>query len=115
MCLSDLERKLDGLPGLNLQTGRHGILGTCYPKHVVKRFATMLQSTQGFVIGHHKIDLDDVLRVLQNVPMSHQSATLLLNPTDKQNVPKAVSLIEELFKLHGQNSAASGLLPSDQD
>ena len=112
---SELGQKLDGLPGLNLQTGRRGIIGTCDPKHVVKRFATMLRSSRGFVIGHHKFDSDDVLRALLNVPMSLQSATLLLNPTDKQNVPKSVKLIEELFKLYGRNFLGSGLLPSEQD
>ncbi|KIM35830.1 hypothetical protein M413DRAFT_36514, partial [Hebeloma cylindrosporum] len=112
---SELGKRLSGLPGLNLSTGYRGILGTCDPKHVVKRFATMLRSTRGFVIGQRKNDADDVLHALKLVPMSHASAILLLNPTDKQNVPKAVWLIEELFKLYGRDLTQLGLLPSNQD
>jgi hypothetical protein len=113
---SELGKKLSGLPGLNLSTGRRGIIGTCDPKHVVKRFATMLRSTRGFVIGQRKNDADDVLQALINVPMSRADAVLLLNPTDKQNVPKAVRLLEELFKLYGRDFTESAwLLPSNQD
>ncbi|KAF8150027.1 hypothetical protein B0H34DRAFT_785259 [Crassisporium funariophilum] len=32
------------LPGMNRRTGEDGILGTCDPKHIIKRFATMLRS-----------------------------------------------------------------------
>jgi hypothetical protein len=75
----------------------------------------MLRSTRGFVIGQHKNDADDALQALINVPMTRADAVLLLNPTDKQNVPKAVRLIEELFKLYGRDFTGSGLLPSIQD
>ena len=105
---SDLSRKLSVLPGVNLQTGPHGILGTCDPKHIVKRFATMLRSPKGFTLGLHKIESVDVLKSLTHVPMSEKNALLLLNPTDKQNVPKAVNLIDDLFKLYGQNLAGMG-------
>ena len=105
---SDLSRKLSVLPGLNLQTGPHGILGTCDPKHIVKRFATMLRSPKGFTLGLHKIESGDVLKALCHVPMSEKNALLLLNPTDKQNVPKAVNLINDLFKLYGQNLLGMG-------
>ncbi len=32
------------LPGMNYQTGAHGLLTTCDPKHIIKRFATMIRS-----------------------------------------------------------------------
>ena len=105
---SDLSRKLSVLPGLNLQTGPHGILGTCDPKHIVKRFATMLRSPKGFTLGLHKIESGDVLKSLRHVPMSDRNALLLLNPTDKQNVPKAVNLIDDLCKLYGRNLVGVG-------
>lgn len=37
-CESDLGKLLYQLPGLNCVVGRHGLLTTCDPKHVIKRF-----------------------------------------------------------------------------
>jgi hypothetical protein len=111
---SDLSRKLSILPGLNLQTGPHGILGTCDPKHIIKRFATMLRSPKGFTLGLHKIESGDVLKALRHVPMSEKNALLLLNPTDKQNVPKAVNLIDDLFKLYGRNLVGMPVGPGEE-
>ena len=111
---SDLSRKLSILPGLNLQTGPHGILGTCDPKHIIKRFATMLRSPKGFTLGLHKIESGDVLKSLLHVPMTEKNALLLLNPTDKQNVPKAVNLIADLFKLPVYGRDFTGMGPGEE-
>lgn len=40
---SDLGNILHKLLGLNRQTGKNGEVGTCDPKHVIKRFATLLR------------------------------------------------------------------------
>jgi len=95
------------LPGLNLQTGLFGVLGTCDPKHIIKRFATMLRSPKGIQVGDTHITSGDTLRALEKLArMTPEKAALLLNPIDKQNVPKAVNLIQELFDL--QNTNISG-------
>lgn len=39
---TELGKKLAELPGLNLETGAHGLLTTCDPKHIIKWFATMM-------------------------------------------------------------------------
>ena len=97
---SRIGKILGELPGLNLQTGHHGILGTCDPKHIIKHFATMLRSAKGIQVGDTCITSGDILRALENLAgMTCEKAALLLNPIDKQNVPKAVNLIQELFDL----------------
>jgi hypothetical protein len=93
-----LGQKLTQLPGLNLQTGSHGILGTCDPKHIIKRFATLIRSPKGIQVGNTHVTSGNVLRALENL-MSPEKAALLLNPADKQNVPKAVNLIQSLGDL----------------
>jgi len=97
---SPIGKKLSELPGLNLQTGCHGILGTCDPMHIIKHFATMLRSPKGIQVGDTCITSGDILRALEKLAgMTPEKAALLLNPIDKQNVPKAVNLIQELFYL----------------
>ncbi|THH13601.1 hypothetical protein EW146_g6638 [Bondarzewia mesenterica] len=96
----DLGHQLQGMPGLNLLTGRDGVVGTCDPKHVIKRFATLLRNPLGIMVGDVNISVDDIYRHLQDLPgMDAEKARELLNPADKQNVPKAVNLIQDLLKL----------------
>lgn len=88
---------------MNLETGLNGILGTCDPKHIVKRFATMIRSPKGIQVGNVHITSADVLRALEQLPnMTLQEALNLLSPVDKQNVPKAVNLLQCLTQLDGQ-------------
>ena len=97
---SPLGKKLSELTGLNLQTGHYGILGTCDPKHIIKRFATMLRSPKGVQVGDTDVTSGDILHALEKLPgMTPEKAALLLNPIDKQNVLKAMNLIQELFDL----------------
>lgn len=91
------------LPGINCRTGRDGILGTCDPKHIIKRFATMLRSPTGIQVGDTQVTTSDILdSLLQLENMTPQKAEILLNPADKQNVPKAVNLLQSLFELGGK-------------
>jgi hypothetical protein len=97
-----LGKILHSLPGLNLMTGHHGLIGTCDPKHIVKRCATLIRSPLGIQIGSVHISRDDIFKALLELEnMTAEKAELLLNPADKQNVPKAVNLLQSLFDLSG--------------
>ncbi|KAF6752932.1 hypothetical protein DFP72DRAFT_814901 [Ephemerocybe angulata] len=91
---------LKDLEGLNLLTSPDGVLGTCDPKHIFKRFATLLRNTTGFMVGETNIKANDVLEHLTRLDgISQEVAQELLNPADKQNVPKAVTLLQHLGRL----------------
>ncbi|KAF8151692.1 hypothetical protein B0H34DRAFT_618278, partial [Crassisporium funariophilum] len=92
---SELGKILYQLSGLNRRTGDNGLIGTCDPKHIIKRFATMLRSPTGIQLGDTHITSHNTLRKLE-LGMPPSEAALLLNPADKQNVPKAVNLIQSL-------------------
>jgi len=108
---SELGRKLYKLAGLNCKTGLNGLTTTCDPKHIVKRFATMIRSPSGIQIGKTHISRNDVLDALNQLEnMTPQQAETLLNPADKQNVPKAVNLLQSLFDLVGKKIDATPAL-----
>ncbi|KAJ7362430.1 hypothetical protein DFH08DRAFT_799463 [Mycena albidolilacea] len=97
---SDLGKILMPLLGLNLYTSVTGIVLTSDMKHITKRFATLMRSTQGLVINDTLIrapDIVDNLSILET--LSKEKAAGLLDPGDKQNVPKAILLIQELSNL----------------
>ncbi|KAJ3565596.1 hypothetical protein NP233_g7528 [Leucocoprinus birnbaumii] len=95
---SDLGKILCGIPGLNVQVSREGISATADPKHIFKRFATNTRTE--FMVLQVKIQNEDVLNVLAPLPqVGREAAEQLLDPVDKQNVPKAVSLIQHLASL----------------
>ncbi|KAG5634291.1 hypothetical protein H0H81_002523, partial [Sphagnurus paluster] len=95
-----MAQTLYNLPGINCMTGPYGILGTCDPKHILKRFATMLRSPKGTQIGDSGYGIHDVLEALRSIPsLTDQQAKELLNLMDKQNVPKAVYLLQCLAEL----------------
>ncbi|KAI0043508.1 hypothetical protein FA95DRAFT_1681862, partial [Auriscalpium vulgare] len=97
---------------LNNETGKDGLIGTCDPKHVMKRFATLARNPQGVMINDTHITAQDILRNLRSLPgMTFIAARQLLDPTDKQNVPKAVKLFQELIKL--VHIPATVLLPAE--
>jgi hypothetical protein len=98
---SEIGKIIYSCPGVNTRTGPDGILGTCDPKHIIKRFATMLRSSKGIQLGQLHItreQISEVLCLLDDMPKS--KAALLLDPQDKQNVPKAVKLLQSLFDLN---------------
>lgn len=88
------------LPGLNVYSGRDLLVATCDPKHVIKRFATLLRNPHGFVVNDTTLRKVDVFQALRDLPeMTTEKAAQLLDPADKQNVPKAVSLVQTLLSL----------------
>ncbi|PPQ83800.1 hypothetical protein CVT24_007319, partial [Panaeolus cyanescens] len=93
-------RLLHSLPGLNCYTGENLLLGSCDPKHIFKRFATSLRSATGFMVYTTMINPSHVLEALTVIGgMTIEKAKLMLNPSDKQNVPVAVNLIQNLVHL----------------
>ena len=108
---SELGRKLYKLAGLNCKTGLNGLTTTCDPKHIVKRFATMIRSPSGVQVGKTHISRKDILDALNQLEnMTPEQAEILLNPADKQNVPKAVNLLQSLFDLSGKKIQATPAL-----
>ncbi|KAF8155859.1 hypothetical protein B0H34DRAFT_675971 [Crassisporium funariophilum] len=99
-CESKLGELLYQLPGFNCQTGIHQIITMCNPKHVIKRFATMIRSPTEIQIGDTQITAEHIFEALTRCgKMPRNKAHQLLHPGDKQNVPKAVNLLQSLFDL----------------
>ncbi|KAF8993733.1 hypothetical protein BDQ17DRAFT_1252608, partial [Cyathus striatus] len=97
---SEMGKILSKLSGLNLFTSVNGITWTCDPKHIFKHFSTLLRSKNGVMVCDTNITPVDIILHLSQLPdMTLQKAITLLDPADKQNVPKAVSLIQHLLKL----------------
>ena len=124
--MSELGKIICHLLGMNTWTSKEGITGTCDPKHVFKRifpvdlyllfmlnfcsgFGTLLRSTEGFMVDDKLITANDITTQIAALPdMTEADANSLLYPTDRQNVPKAVSLIQHLVQVHDLP------VPSDQ-
>jgi hypothetical protein len=80
---------------------------TCDPKHIIKQFATMIRPSLGILLGDMALHYDDFLFALKIMDkLSESQARELLNPADKQNVPKAVNLLQTLME-------QSGVQPND--
>ncbi|KAJ7794193.1 hypothetical protein B0H14DRAFT_2392706, partial [Mycena olivaceomarginata] len=88
------------LLGMNCYTSKDQQLSTSDPKHIIKRYGTLLRNTSGIMIGDTNILPSDTLQNLSALSeVTIERAQQLLNPGDKQNVPKAVSLVQHLDKL----------------
>ncbi|KZW01559.1 hypothetical protein EXIGLDRAFT_760768 [Exidia glandulosa HHB12029] len=116
------------LPGFNRYASADGLTtSTCDPKHIIKRnvtcgqavsdsnsaigFATLLRSAQGVILFSTNIRPADTLLQLSTLgDMSREAAIQLLDPADKQNVPKAVKLMQCLHKLPRSVPATAGEL-----
>ena len=60
----------------------------------------LMRNSLGFMINDTNIGPYDLINNLSRLPqMSAEAARQLLDPSDKQNVPKAVSLIQHLSML----------------
>ncbi|KAJ6554116.1 hypothetical protein B0H10DRAFT_1967551 [Mycena sp. CBHHK59/15] len=97
---SDLWEFLANLPGLNLQTGPDGRVVDRDPKHLFKRICTLLRSSNGMVIGDcivNRVMLTQHL--LQIDGMTLEAINNLIDPSDHQNVPKAVQLLEAIIRV----------------
>ncbi|KAL1749281.1 hypothetical protein HDZ31DRAFT_28139 [Schizophyllum fasciatum] len=110
--LSPLGKVLCQLDGLNLRTGKGGILGTCDPKHVIKRFASWLRSMTNILVGDIIIMPHHTLFHLADSLGSDDKARDLMDPADKMNVPKAVKLVQELRQLE-ERLATTPLTPPE--
>jgi hypothetical protein len=96
------------LSGMNRRTGARGLITTSDPKHIVKRFATLIRSPSGIQISDSLITTEmvgEALLLLDNMP--REKVEQLLHPADKQNVPKAVNLLQSLFDLVGKHYAVT--------
>ncbi|KAJ6603661.1 hypothetical protein B0H10DRAFT_2315727 [Mycena sp. CBHHK59/15] len=88
------------LIGLNLLTSINNILWTGDPKHIWKCFGTLARNPLGFMIFMMNIKPENIIKHLCELEdMTEEAARQLLDPADKQNVPKAVGLIQHLNKL----------------
>ncbi|KAJ7724109.1 hypothetical protein B0H16DRAFT_1333685 [Mycena metata] len=97
---SQLGKILDKCLGINKYTSKDGAIPGSDLKHVAKRFATLTRNLVGISIGDTVLKPSDLLKHLAMHPhISYEKAKGLLDPGDKQNVPKAVSLIQELHAL----------------
>lgn len=100
---SPLGLKLHKLPGFNTACGQNGLITSSDPKHVIKRFASMVRSTRGVQIGDTIIKREDFRHVLIDMAeLSEKQVDALLNPADKQNVPSAVNLLKHLLDGSGR-------------
>ncbi|XP_006462522.1 hypothetical protein AGABI2DRAFT_144088 [Agaricus bisporus var. bisporus H97] len=111
---TELGKLLADLPGLNLHTSAEGITATCDPKHIFKRFATALRNENGIVVGKTIISPQHTLQIIKDLPtVDARKAKDMLDPEDKQNVPKAVSLIQHLMSLRNIEPVSTSLkIPS---
>jgi hypothetical protein len=78
-------------------------------------FATALRSEGGITVQNTVIQPSHTLGFLQDIPeVGAERARRLLDPADKQNVPKAVELIQRLMSLHPitPDSVLSSVKPS---
>lgn len=91
---------LSDLLGFNCWTSKDGVISTCDPKHIFKRFATLLCNVSGFMVNDINIRPTDIVEQLALLPdMTFEKACQLLDPSDKQNVPKAVTLLQSLLQI----------------
>ena len=79
----------------------------------VPGFATQIRVRDGFQVWHGICNRHQLLRFLVKLlGMSEKKAHQLLDPADKQNVPKAVSLLQAICDL--RRFPLDGLLPSEE-
>ncbi|KAJ7032090.1 hypothetical protein C8F04DRAFT_1185331 [Mycena alexandri] len=97
---SALGKILDKCLGINKYTSEHGAIAGSDLKHVAKRAATLTRNVLGISIGDTVIMPTDVIMHLAMLPhITIEKAKGLLDPGDKQNVPKAIALIQEMHSL----------------
>ncbi|KAJ7661525.1 hypothetical protein DFH06DRAFT_1089043 [Mycena polygramma] len=97
---SPLGKIVHACVGLNCYTSKDGQCTTCDPKHIFKRDATLLRNESGIMVGSTNILPRDIVDNLSALPdVTTTQAEQLLDPSDKQNVPKATGLIQQLDKV----------------
>ncbi|KAJ3911479.1 hypothetical protein F5877DRAFT_20743, partial [Lentinula edodes] len=99
---------LSDLPGLNLQTGMYGLLTTCDHKHIFKRFATLTRSLVGIQIDDTTITSVQIAAEIAKLEgVGATKAADLMDPHDKQNVPKATALLTTLAQVEPISEVAT--------
>ncbi|KAJ7938701.1 hypothetical protein B0H13DRAFT_1851287 [Mycena leptocephala] len=125
---SPLGKCVHSLLGMNCFPSKDGQLSTGDPKHIFKRMspsacihtgstsptigdATLLRNSGSIRVGKANIRPHDIVHHLAALPeITLEKAKILLDPGDKQNVLKTVSLVQHLDKLRSQPMPLS---PSD--
>ncbi|KAF9784546.1 hypothetical protein BJ322DRAFT_1195332 [Thelephora terrestris] len=127
---SSLGLKLSRLAGINLHTGPGDITMTADYKHAFKHtslhlnylsqnspgllgFATQIRARDGFQVWDGVCNRHQLLRFLVELRgIPENKACQLLDPADKQNVPKAVALLQAICDL--RQIPLDHLPPSEQ-
>ncbi|KAK7020913.1 hypothetical protein R3P38DRAFT_3548264 [Favolaschia claudopus] len=98
--------------GINKYTSKHGVIPGSDLKHVAKRFATLTRHMLGIAIGDTVLKPTDVIKHLTMLPnITLETAKALLDPADKQNVPKAITLVQRMHQLRELDTPQN---PSDR-
>ncbi|KAJ7724821.1 hypothetical protein DFH07DRAFT_758857 [Mycena maculata] len=100
---SELWEFLGTLQGLNLQCDAKGRVADKDPKHLFKRLCTLLRSVEGILIGD--VVLNRVMfaqHLLRIEGVTLEAINNLIDPSDHQNVPKAVELLEAIIRLYSE-------------
>ncbi|KAJ7608465.1 hypothetical protein DFH06DRAFT_1017692 [Mycena polygramma] len=97
---SALGKIIEKCLGINKYTSEDGVIPGSDLKHVAKRFATVTRNYLGISVGDTILKPTDILKHLAMLPhMTIEKAKALLDPQDKQHVPKAIALIQEMYHL----------------
>ncbi|KAJ7273135.1 hypothetical protein C8J57DRAFT_1063442 [Mycena rebaudengoi] len=97
---SELGKILEQCVGINKYTSKHGAIAGSDLKHVAKRFGTLARNLHGICVGDTMLFPSDIIKHLAMLlHMTFEKAKILLDPEDKQNVPKAIALIQEMHAL----------------
>ncbi|KZV79434.1 hypothetical protein EXIGLDRAFT_707060 [Exidia glandulosa HHB12029] len=106
---SELWSSLSTLRGFNMKVSADGqTTWTCDPKHIFKRFATLLRSPHGIMLFDVNIRPTDIVTYLTATGgLSVDTAVQLLDPADKQNVPKAVALMQHLHDIAAESERSA--------
>ncbi|KAK6966807.1 hypothetical protein R3P38DRAFT_2590224 [Favolaschia claudopus] len=103
-----LYESVRNLPGLNLRVGKNNLTGDVDWKHEDKRLCTCFCSPQGIVVKNICVNRDLLLSWLERLPdhdWSEMTLHSLLDPSDAQDVPRAIKLllcIVEVAKLDSE-------------
>ncbi|EKM57125.1 uncharacterized protein PHACADRAFT_51634, partial [Phanerochaete carnosa HHB-10118-sp] len=113
-----LHAKLVWLRGLNLQVGPYDVTADADPKHIFKRFNTLLCHKDGILVLDTVINRDVLAGHLAKQGMSSEKIVGLLDPNDPQNVPRAVQLLRSVIAIKHINlqpeSSASRYRPDEE-
>ncbi|KAK7013380.1 hypothetical protein R3P38DRAFT_3322492 [Favolaschia claudopus] len=103
-----LYESVRNLPGLNLRVGKNNLTGDVDWKYEDKRLCTCFCSPQGIVVKNICVNRDLLLSWLERLPdhdWSEMTLHSLLDPSDAQDVPRAIKLllcIVEVAKLDSE-------------